>query len=111
MLVPGLEVREGRNVEGKRRIACATLVEVPQSGSLIIDSGSTALHLADMLDRDRDLTAITDHVPIGCVAPGDGFAGPALGVGHRSRVSPARCVSEPLVGSRTASASHYTDFT
>jgi len=64
MLVPRLEVREGRNVEEKRRIANAALVEVPQSGSLIIDSGSTALHLADMLDRDRDLTVITNHVPI-----------------------------------------------
>jgi DeoR family transcriptional regulator, fructose operon transcriptional repressor len=64
MLVPRLEVREGRNVEEKRRIATAALAEVPQSGSLIIDSGSTALHLADVLDRDRDLTVVTNHVPI-----------------------------------------------
>ena len=64
MLVPRLEVREGRNVEEKRRIATAALAEVPQSGSLIIDSGSTALHLADVLDRERDLTVITNHVPI-----------------------------------------------
>ncbi len=40
------------------------MAEVPQSGSLIIDSGSTALHLADVLDRERDLTVITNHVPI-----------------------------------------------
>ncbi len=64
MLVPRLEVREGHKVDEKRRIAIAALVEVPQSGSLIIDSGSTALHLADALDRDRDLTVITNHVPI-----------------------------------------------
>ncbi len=64
MLVPRLEVREGRKVDEKRRIATAALAEVPQSGSLIIDSGSTALHLADALDRDRDLTVITNHVPI-----------------------------------------------
>jgi DeoR family fructose operon transcriptional repressor len=64
MLVPRLEVREGHNVEEKRRIALAALVEVPQSGALIIDSGSTALHLADALDRDRDLTVVTNHVPI-----------------------------------------------
>ena len=64
MLVPRLEVREGHNVEEKRRIAEAALAEVPLSGSLIIDSGSTALHLADALQRDRDLTVITNHVPI-----------------------------------------------
>lgn len=64
MIVPRLEVREGHKVDEKRRIAIAALVEVPQSGSLIIDSGSTALHLADALDRDRDLTVITNHVPI-----------------------------------------------
>lgn len=64
ILVPRLEVREGHNVEEKRRIARAALVEVPQSGSLIIDSGSTALQLADVLDRDRDLTVITNHIPI-----------------------------------------------
>jgi DeoR family fructose operon transcriptional repressor len=57
-------VREGHNVDEKRRIALAALAEVPQTGSLIIDSGSTALHLADALDRDRDLTVITNHVPI-----------------------------------------------
>ncbi len=64
MLVPRLEVREGRNVEEKRRIASAALVEVPATGSLIIDSGSTALHLADGLDRKRDLTVVTNHIPI-----------------------------------------------
>ena len=64
MLVPRLEVREGHNVDEKRRIAQAALAEVPESGSLIIDSGSTALHLADVLDRDRELTVITNHLPI-----------------------------------------------
>jgi DeoR family fructose operon transcriptional repressor len=64
VLVPRLEVREGYSTEEKRRIAKAAHAEVPQTGSLIIDSGSTALHLADVLDRDRDLTVITNHIPI-----------------------------------------------
>jgi len=64
MLVPKLDVREGHNVEEKRRIARAAVSEVPQSGSLIIDSGSTALHLVDALDRERDLTVITNQIPI-----------------------------------------------
>lgn len=63
-IVPRLEVREGINVDEKRRIATAATAEVPERGSLIIDSGSTALHLADQLDRERDLTVITNSVPI-----------------------------------------------
>ena len=63
-LVPRLEVREGINVDEKRRIATAATREVPERGSLIIDSGSTALHLADQLDRERDLTVITNSIPI-----------------------------------------------
>jgi DeoR family transcriptional regulator, fructose operon transcriptional repressor len=64
VIVPRLEVREGHNVAEKRRIATAAADEVPQHGAIIIDSGSTALQLADILDRDRELTVITNHVPI-----------------------------------------------
>jgi DeoR family fructose operon transcriptional repressor len=64
MLVPKLAVREGHMVEEKRRIARAALAEVPERGTLIIDSGSTALHLADLLDRDRDLVVVTNSIPI-----------------------------------------------
>jgi DeoR family fructose operon transcriptional repressor len=63
-LVPRLEVRESINVDEKRRIAMAAAREVPESGSIIIDSGSTALQLADVLDRERDLTVITNSIPI-----------------------------------------------
>lgn len=62
--VPHLEIREGLNVEEKRRIAAMAVHEVPDQGSLIIDSGSTALHLAEMLDRERELTVITNSMPI-----------------------------------------------
>ena len=64
MLVPRLAEPEGLRVEEKRRIARAALAEVPERGTLIIDSGSTALHLADMLDRDRDLVVVTNSIPI-----------------------------------------------
>ena len=63
-LVPRLEIREGLNVEEKRRIAAMAAMEVPEQGSLIIDSGSTALHLAEILDRERELTVITNSIPI-----------------------------------------------
>ena len=65
MLVPRLRVREGHMIEEKRRIARAALTEVPERGTLIIDSGSTALHLADMLQRDRDLVVVTNSIPMG----------------------------------------------
>jgi DeoR family fructose operon transcriptional repressor len=63
-LVPRLEIRESINVDEKRRIATAAAREVPEQGTLIIDSGSTALQLADALDRERDLTVITNSIPI-----------------------------------------------
>lgn len=64
MSVPELRVREGQNVEEKRRIAAAAAREVPERGSVLIDSGSTAAHLADAFDRDRNVTVITNSIPI-----------------------------------------------
>lgn len=64
VIVPRLEVREGHNVVEKRRIAKAASVEVPHHGSIIIDSGTTALQLADILDRERDLTVVTNQISI-----------------------------------------------
>lgn len=62
--VPELQVREGQNVDEKRRIGIAAAREAPERGAIIIDSGSTALHLADALDREHDLTVITNSIPI-----------------------------------------------
>ncbi len=64
VIVPRLEVREGHNAAEKRRIAKAASAEVPQTGSIIIDSGSTALQLADVLDRERELVVVTNQVSI-----------------------------------------------
>lgn len=64
MSVPGLYVREGQNVDEKRRIAAAAAAEVPERGSVLIDSGSTAAHLADAFDRGRDITVLTNSIPI-----------------------------------------------
>ena len=61
---PQLQIRESMNVAEKRRIARAALGEIPERGSVLIDSGSTAAHLADALDRERDLTVITNSIPI-----------------------------------------------
>ena len=61
---PMLEVRQSQNTEEKRRIARAAAREVPETGSILIDSGSTSSHLADVLERDRELTVVTNSIPI-----------------------------------------------
>ena len=62
--VPELRVREGQNAEEKRRIAAIAIAEIPERGSILIDSGSTSFHVAELLDRDRDLTVYTNSIPI-----------------------------------------------
>lgn len=61
---PKLEVRRGQNAEEKQRIAKLALEELPDRGSIMIDSGSTTAHLADLLPLDRELTVITNSVPV-----------------------------------------------
>jgi len=64
MITEPLQVREGQHAEEKRRIARAAALEVPEGGSVLIDAGSTTAHLAEFIDRDRDLTVITNSIPI-----------------------------------------------
>ena len=45
--------RTGRNPEQKQRIAKAALDQLPDSGSIIIDAGTTTIRLAEMLPADR----------------------------------------------------------
>lgn len=48
----------------KEAIAIKALDEVPRSGTVILDAGSTTAHLADALPRDRELTVVTNSIPI-----------------------------------------------
>lgn len=61
---PRLEVRDSQNVEEKRRIALAALELVPPRGSILIDSGSTSAHLADLMADELELTVFTNSIPI-----------------------------------------------
>lgn len=47
----------------KRRIAHAALAHLPHAGSVLIDSGSTAFHLAELMPAERELTAFTNGLP------------------------------------------------
>ena len=57
---PTLATRSGRLTDVKRRIAARALDELPTGGSIILDAGSTALAVAEMLPPDIDLTVLTN---------------------------------------------------
>ena len=59
---PTLATRSGRLADVKRRIAARALDELPSGGSVIVDSGSTALAVAEMLPPDLDLTVLTNSL-------------------------------------------------
>lgn len=59
---PTLATRSGRLTEVKRRIAARALDELPGGGSIILDAGSTALAVAEMLPPDIDLTVVTNSL-------------------------------------------------
>lgn len=53
-----------KHVEEKERIARAALAQLPATGSIIIDAGSTTARLAALLPDDRELTVFTNALPI-----------------------------------------------
>ncbi len=54
----------------KRRIAKAALAHLPQTGTILIDAGSTTDRLADLIPPDRQLTAFTNALPIALALAG-----------------------------------------
>jgi DeoR family fructose operon transcriptional repressor len=61
---PGIATRDAVLTAEKERIAKAALEELPADGSILLDAGTTTARLADALPRDRDLTVITNSLPI-----------------------------------------------
>lgn len=61
---PLLSMRDLRNVDEKRRIATAAVLELPPGGTVIFDSGSTTARIAQQLPADATLTIITNSVTI-----------------------------------------------
>ena len=61
---PGLPARDAVLTTEKDRIAKAALGEVPQEGSVLLDAGSTTARLAEALPTDRELTVVTNALPI-----------------------------------------------
>lgn len=56
--------REERLTGQKERIAKLALDELPDGGSIIIDAGTTTVHLARLLPIDRELMVVTHALPI-----------------------------------------------
>jgi DeoR family transcriptional regulator, fructose operon transcriptional repressor len=61
---PRLAVRREQHAEEKARIASAGLEELPDDGAILLDSGSTPEALARILPTDRELTVVTNSLPI-----------------------------------------------
>jgi DeoR family transcriptional regulator, fructose operon transcriptional repressor len=59
---PMLAAREVLNAEEKLRIATKAVDEVPERGSVIIDSGSTTQRLAAVFPVDRDVHVVTNSL-------------------------------------------------
>ncbi len=61
---PGVADRESRLVAEKERIAKRALQELPDDGAIILDAGTTTMRLAEALPGDRELTVVTNALPI-----------------------------------------------
>jgi DeoR family fructose operon transcriptional repressor len=59
---PRVEARDMVNAEEKLRIATMAIAEVPEHGSVIIDSGSTGQRLAEVFPVDRDVHVVTNSL-------------------------------------------------
>ena len=59
---PMVDARDMVNAEEKLRIATMAVAEVPDRGSVIIDSGSTGHRLADVFPVDRDIHVVTNSL-------------------------------------------------
>jgi DeoR family fructose operon transcriptional repressor len=59
---PLIEARDMINAEEKLRIATAAVAEVPERGSVIIDSGTTGQRLAEVFPVDREVHVVTNSL-------------------------------------------------
>lgn len=61
---PGLADRDTVMTAEKERIAKAALRELPEEGAVLIDAGTTTARLAAELPTERELTVVTNALPI-----------------------------------------------
>lgn len=61
---PTLTARGERFASEKDRIARAAVDLLPDGGSILLDSGTTTMALCQLLPADRDLTVVTNSIPV-----------------------------------------------
>lgn len=61
---PRLSVRSDQHEAEKRRVASAAVEELPTSGAIVIDSGSTASMFAEVIPASCSLRVFTNSLPI-----------------------------------------------
>lgn len=61
---PGLADRDRVMSDEKERIARAALAQLPAEGTILLDAGTTTARLAEILPADRQLTVVTNSLPI-----------------------------------------------
>lgn len=59
---PSLASRRDHLIEEKRRIATRALQELPAEGTVLLDSGTTTLLVAELLPTDATLTVVTNSI-------------------------------------------------
>lgn len=63
-LEPALAARESHQSEQKLRIAERAVLEIPDGGSILLDSGTTTGAIARLLPRDQRVTVVTNSVAV-----------------------------------------------
>jgi DeoR family transcriptional regulator, fructose operon transcriptional repressor len=88
---PALAARDAVLGAEKDRIAKAALAEVPEEGSILLDAGTTTARLAEMIPVDRQLTILTNALPIALSLAGRANFN-VLFIGGRVRSRTLACV-------------------
>jgi DeoR family fructose operon transcriptional repressor len=64
---PGVSQRDQTHSDEKERIARAATELVPTSGTVLLDAGTTTSRLAGLLPGERELTVVTNCLPVATV--------------------------------------------
>jgi DeoR family fructose operon transcriptional repressor len=67
---PALAVRESVQTSEKARIAEAAIALLPEEGAIALDAGSSTFRLAEALPTGRELTVVTNSLPIASLLAG-----------------------------------------
>lgn len=64
---PEVAQRDKTNAEEKDAIARAALDHLPERGTVLLDAGTTTSRLATLMNGDRELTVITNSIPVASI--------------------------------------------